>query len=247
MYHIKCAEIWGGIDSADQGLATNSIKASLYCKPFENLKGGDIYYFSVCEKEILTRFAIADVAGHGAQVSEVSGQLFDSLSRNMNAMAGNIVLSDLNKEIWSETNKAITTAAIYTVNKLDAKLSFSTAGHPPFYMNRKGANDWSEITLKNHTPKGNIPLGIWSETHFDEESINIETGDRFFFLTDGLLEVIDGEGQIFGRPKLLSILKHHNDSPPDILKKAILKALKEHMGSTLFRDDLTFMSMEINI
>ncbi len=39
---------------------------------------------SVCGKDILTRIAIEDVAGHGESVSRVSRQLYESLSKNMN-------------------------------------------------------------------------------------------------------------------------------------------------------------------
>ena len=68
MHFIKCSEIWGGIRFADENIKTKGLTASMYCKPFESNEGGDIYYFSVCGKDILTRIAIGDVAGHGKSV-----------------------------------------------------------------------------------------------------------------------------------------------------------------------------------
>jgi len=245
MHFIKCSEIWGGIKSANRDIKTKGLAASLYCQPFESGHGGDLYYFSVCGKDILTRIAIGDVAGHGESVSKVSGQLYESLLRNMNKQKGKEVLSEMNEVIWGETPKPITTAAVYTVNRADSTLSFSTAGHPPFFMKRKESNDWNEVILQKHTPKGNIPLGTLSGTHFDEESISVKPGDKFFFLTDGLLEVFDRKGQMFGKFDLLPVLKRNNSSPPEKLKQAVLNALTEHIKGGLIRDDLTFMAIEI--
>ena len=246
MHFIKCSEIWGGIHSADENIKTKGLTASMYCKPFESNEGGDIYYFSVCGKDILTRIAIGDVAGHGESVSRVSGQLYESLSSNMNKHEGNNVLRNLNEIISKETKKAITTAAIYTLDNSASTLAFSTAGHPPFYMKLKGAEEWSEVVLQNHTPKGNIPLGTLEGTHFDEETMDVNSGDQFFFLTDGLLEAPNKKGNMFGRAGLMKVLKQNSNRNMDDLKQHILSALSDHVDGGFLTDDLTFMAVEIN-
>jgi phosphoserine phosphatase RsbU/P len=246
MHFIKCSEIWGGIHSTDENIKTKGLTASMYCKPFESNEGGDIYYFSVCGKDILTRIAIGDVAGHGESVSKASSQLYDSLSRNMNKPKGKEILVELNEEISKETKKAITTAGIYTINNDASTLTFSTAGHPPFFMKRKDANEWREVTLQHHTLRGNIPLGTLQGTHFDEESLSVESGDRFFFLTDGVLEASNEKGNMFGKTELLKVFKQNMNSSLEKLKHAVLNALKEHVGKGAIHDDLTFLTMEIN-
>jgi sigma-B regulation protein RsbU (phosphoserine phosphatase) len=42
--------------------------------------GGDVYYISVCGQAILSRIALADVSGHGAEVS-ASAQVLHALMR----------------------------------------------------------------------------------------------------------------------------------------------------------------------
>ena len=246
MHFIKCSEIWGGILSADENIKTKGLTASMYCKPFESNVGGDIYYFSVCGKDILTRIAIGDVAGHGESVSRVSGQLYESLSTNMNKHEGNNILSNLNETISREVKKAITTAAIYTIDSSASTLAFSTAGHPPFYMKLKGAEEWSEVVLQRHTPKGNIPLGTLEGTHFDEETMDVNSGDQFFFLTDGLLEASNKTGDMFGRAGLMKVLKQNSDNNMNNLKQQVLSALSDHVDGGSLKDDLTFMAVEIN-
>ena len=100
--------------------------------------------------------------------------------------------------------------------------------------------------LQNHTPKGNIPLGTLEGTHFDEETIDVNSGDQLFFLTDGLLEAPNKEGNMFGRAGLMKVLKQNSDSNMDDLKQQVLSALSDHVDGGFLVDDLTFMAVKIN-
>ena len=64
-HRIHCAEVWGGIDHIDRDIVTGGLTASVYSKSSDGSRGGDIYYFSVCGGDQLTRIALADVQGHG--------------------------------------------------------------------------------------------------------------------------------------------------------------------------------------
>ena len=84
MHRIQCAQIWGGIRNQDQDVSSAGIVATLYSASCDGGKGGDIYYLSVCESDMLTRVAIADVVGHGQAVSDVSQDIYDALAARMN-------------------------------------------------------------------------------------------------------------------------------------------------------------------
>ena len=64
-------------------MAAGKVKASIFSSTCCGGKGGDIYYFGVCEGDTLTRLATADVTGHGEAVSEISGYVYNSLQRHM--------------------------------------------------------------------------------------------------------------------------------------------------------------------
>ena len=68
MHRLQCAEIWGGIRNQDTDVCSAGITASLFSGACDGGKGGDIYYLSVCNSDMLTRIAIADVIGHGRAV-----------------------------------------------------------------------------------------------------------------------------------------------------------------------------------
>ncbi len=130
MHKIACLEVWGGNQEANTDVSAGSITASLYSSSAVGGKGGDIYYFSLCGKEQLTRIAIADVVGHGKVVSDTSQWLYDALAKRMNVMDGEI-LEGLNQLALEHGYKAITTAEVITFHAGHSSLKYSSAGHPP--------------------------------------------------------------------------------------------------------------------
>jgi sigma-B regulation protein RsbU (phosphoserine phosphatase) len=80
---LECKEIWGGIHDRDIEVSAGKVIASIYSAACCGGRGGDIYYFGVCEGDVITRLAIADVTGHGEAVSEISRYVYDSLKAHM--------------------------------------------------------------------------------------------------------------------------------------------------------------------
>ncbi len=70
-YEIRCAEIWGGAASTQDKVKTPGVRAAIHSSAGGAEKGGDLYYFSVCAYDTLTRIAIADVRGHGLAASQL--------------------------------------------------------------------------------------------------------------------------------------------------------------------------------
>ncbi len=80
---LKCSGMLGGIRNRDIEITAGKVIASIYSLSCEGGKGGDIYYFGVCKGDQITRLAIADVAGHGEAVTDVSQYVYDSLKDHM--------------------------------------------------------------------------------------------------------------------------------------------------------------------
>ncbi len=185
MITVRCSEIWGGINSENNDVCSRGVSASLYSQPFEGRQGGDIYYFTVCGKDLITRIAIADVVGHGVGASEVSEWLYKALSDQMNKSEGSGVLSEMNEIAFKAGVKGMTTASVFTINKQSSTFSFANSGHPPFLYKKSNESTWNKVGLKTPTPKGNLPLGTLTAVEYDEETFQVNVGDRFFFFTDG--------------------------------------------------------------
>ena len=111
MQKISCETIWGGIRNENIDICSSQVEASLYSSSATGGKGGDIYYMSVCGDDQVTRVALADVAGHGQTVSDISQWLYDSLEARMSSLDGNLILSDLNCLALERGISALTTSA----------------------------------------------------------------------------------------------------------------------------------------
>ena len=95
MRRIRCAEIFGGNMLADTDLCTRGLTASVFSAASEGEQGGDVYYFSVCSSDLLTRIAVLDMRGHGMEVSHLSKWLYKSLDQHMNSPGVSLCTTDL--------------------------------------------------------------------------------------------------------------------------------------------------------
>ena len=244
MHQIKCSEIWGGNRASDTDVCTSAVTASLFSVGAEGGKGGDIYYFSVCGSDVLTRIAIADVVGHGQAVSETSQWLYDSIAAHMNSHDGDAVLEDVNKLAKDRGFGAITTAEVITFNKQNSRMHFTSAGHPPALVKRKGIEGWEKVLIKN--PEGkNIPLGVLDDPHYDEQSIPLESGDMLFLYTDGVIEAPCKDGNLFGMDRLMNVLEKNGHHSLEEIKGAVLDELHNNGENSFEHDDVTFMSIKV--
>ena len=247
MHRLQCAEIWGGIRNQDTDVCSAGITASLFSGACDGGKGGDIYYLSVCNSDMLTRIAIADVIGHGRAVSDVSDWLYGALESRMNDAKGNELLAELNALACKRDYKAMTTAAVVGYYTADSYAYFSYAGHHAMLVRRGPGGEW--LAAKIDTPESglsNLPLGVEENVTYIQERIPLSAGDRIFLYTDGVIEAPDKKHDLFGEERLMSILREAADSTLMETKTAVLDAVRAHTGGSLTHDDVTLLAVEVN-
>lgn len=247
MHKLQCAEIWGGIEKENADVSSPNIIASLFASTGNGTKGGDIYYLTLCNSSYISRMVIADIVGHGEEVSEVSLSLYDTLKNHVDKLDSSNILVELNQEAITKGINAITTAAIATYYRYDGSFSFVYAGHPPILFKRKNNKKWQEATVKdeNKIKLTNIPLGIDPGASYLQDSIVLKKNDRFLMYTDGLLEAASPENEAFGMQRLLHILDEYGNEPLEDLRDITIEKLIEHTNGDLNHDDVTLLLVEI--
>ena len=79
-YRLACLELRGGNRAAVYPAELPGLTAWISCRPLHPAtRGGDLYYLSVCSQGSISRITIADVAGHGEDVSMLAERLRDAL------------------------------------------------------------------------------------------------------------------------------------------------------------------------
>lgn len=245
VHHIKCAEIWGGIRGDELDVETCGVRASLFSRACDGGKGGDIYYFSVCGSDLLTRIAVADVMGHGEKVSSTSQWLYDSLASNMNSSDGTQVLGELNHAAVEYGEEAMTTAVVAAFYRADRKFYASYAGHHEVLVNRKDESNWGAVESTRGEGMSGLPLGVDDDTTYVQSSVPLVAGDRVFVFTDGVVEAPSRNGELFGQDRLLNVLRNATGADIDAVRSHVLDGLLAHTKNELSHDDVTFMAVEI--
>ena len=61
-----------------------------------------------------------------------------------------------------------------------------------------------------------MPLGLMTGMRYDERETSLLPGDSLLFYSDGLVEAHDPEREMFGFPRLMTLLGAHADGTPPI-------------------------------
>lgn len=247
MQRIPCGEIWGGNRNDDVDLCTAALTASLFSSAAEGGKGGDLYYFSVCNADEVTRIALADVVGHGRAVSHISDWLYEGLAEYMNTLDGYGILGKLNAQATEREFDAVTTATVATLYKSGAQLLFAYAGHPPALYQPSDGGPWQPINLAPVDGDGlaNLPLGVTPDVRYDQQVRALKHGDRLLLYSDGLLEAPSVTGELFGHQRLIETLNATGMAELYDVKRSVLDAIRTHTGGSLKHDDVTLMAIEV--
>lgn len=245
MNKITCGSIWGGIRNMDDDVTAGGIRASVHSRAYRSDEGGDIYYFSVCGGDMLSRVAVADVAGHGPTVSDVSSWLYDAMAKRLEDLEGHALLEEINHRSYEFGTRAMATAAVVSYYRETGQLFYAYAGHPPLLIQRAETGLWAPAVIHSDAANRNLPLAVIDDVHYDQACLDVAQGDRVLVMTDGVLEARDASGELFGRERLVETLNAVGDAPTGSVIGESLAAAEKHAGHELDHDDVTLVAFEV--
>jgi serine phosphatase RsbU (regulator of sigma subunit) len=200
--------------------------------------GGDLYDFYKTSEGI--GVLVADVSGHGIPAALLSGMLkVIGTSHLRLATEPAKFLDAINSDLVGRDDPHFITGAYGFFNIANQTLCCSNAGHPSIFQIREGA------ICTRLRPYGRI-LGIFEKGQYEAEEVAFQTGDRFVFFTDGLIEAMSPEEIFYGNERLHSdLLELANENIEDACD-ALLNRVRRWQGKPAFDDDLTLVMVDIN-
>ena len=173
--------------------------------------GGDFYDVFPVADGVFGYFA-ADISGHDIRASYNTFALKALISQNIGPqIPPEETMRVINQVFTSLMKNGEHLTGVYA--RLDRRLPELTvvnAGHlPVLYLNRDGA-------IQPLAAEGDI-LGVFEDVIFEPLSVKVQSGDRFFLFTDGLLEVFgeDPRSREEGLDALMACCVDTRDLPID--------------------------------
>jgi len=200
--------------------------------------GGDLYDFFLVDKNHLC-FAIGDVSGKGIPASlfmAVTRTLLRSVADNKKSTAEIVGSISKTLALNNESNMFVT-FFLGILNIRTGELKYCNAGHnPPVLIKNKRDAEYFKITKA-------IPIGLFEDFTYTEESMVVEFNDQIFLYTDGLTEAEDANNNLFGNDRLLAVLHKNAEANPKLLIDETKKEVSRHVNGFAQSDDLTMMSI----
>jgi len=242
---LACFELWGGNRSADHPVELPGLAGWVYSQPLEPAAGGgDVHYFSVCSRGMISRVALADVAGHGSGASWIAENLRHVLQRHTDNWDQSALMRELNEAfVRASAESQYATAAVLGFYFETGELLFSSAGHPPVLWYRARDKSWD--LLQDCTPFAadieGLPLGLIPGTTYSQTGVRLGADDVLVLYTDGITEATDSSGNELGHRGLLELARGLTIESPDQVSLALMSGARAFRGDGPRRDDETLV------
>jgi sigma-B regulation protein RsbU (phosphoserine phosphatase) len=202
--------------------------------------GGDFYDFLETqseERDGKVGFVIADVSGKA-----VSGALVMSATRSIFRMLSGAelpvheVMKRSNKRLKGDVTKGMFVALLYAILDSGSRtLTYSNAGQtqpilcpgdgsPPVFLDTGGDR---------------FPLGVLDESDYRESVVELSPGDLMVFYTDGVVEAMNEDGEMYGFERLTGKLDDLRSLSPDEFLDRLMSDVSDFVGNAVQHDDIT--------
>jgi len=244
---LTCMEIWGTNRSVNRTVELPELTAWVYSRPAEGEDGGDVHYLSVCGQAVLSRVVLADVSGHGAEVSGSAQLLQDLMRDHINTWDQTEFVRELNTSFRGRvTQGKYATAVILGILRNTGQTAFTSAGHLPPLWYHSNTKSWEwldqEACNRNCRVEG-LPVGLIQGTTYRQTLIEVRPNDILILYTDGITEAQDGFGDMVGRDRLMTWARTAPTDNPSFTGQFLFECLSEFRQDN-FTDDETIIAIQ---
>src|SRR5215203_279271 len=209
-----------------------------YFRPAREV-GGDFYEFFELPNGQLG-FAVGDATGKGvpaALVMTATCAFLGGVATASGSSPGE-VLAQVNEAVLARIPANMFVTCFYGVlDPSSGHFSYANAGHNlPCCCHVEGAS--TELKARG------MPLGLMPGMSYEEHETILTVGESVLFYTDGLTEAHNSQGEMFGTPRLRSLLSDRFESRRD-LSTALVKELRRFTGEGWEQeDDITLLTLQ---
>jgi len=237
----------------DETLSVTRMRVGVISAPYEGEQaGGDVQYVSMCAGGAISRFLLADVAGHGADAAELGEAVRSLMRKHINRADQTRFARALNAELAAIADAGrFATAVLTTWHEPDGILVVTVAGHPPPLWYCAARGNWTTLTpdavgmaASNAEGLTDLPLGMIEGTNYTRLAVPMEEGDLVVLYSDAFIEAADPAGRMPGVEGLLELASGVPTAHPADAARGLMEALSAWREGGPAGDDQTIMVLQ---
>jgi sigma-B regulation protein RsbU (phosphoserine phosphatase) len=202
--------------------------------------GGDYYDFLERAHAGTTGqlVAVGDVMGHGVAAALLMATARAALRAHA-PTAGSLgrLMTRVNDVLAADARHGrFMTLSILVFDPSDQSIRWASAGHDPALVIDPETGDVFELE------GGDVPLGLVEDVEYEEFTrTNLPPGALVLVGTDGIWEMANDAGEMYGKERLFRVLRTHRTEPLSSIVEAIDRDLSAFRDGADVKDDVTFV------
>ncbi len=221
------------------------IEISGYCQPSFQVGGDSFDYIHFSRQPERVTVSVVDVSGKGMEAAltavYASGAINSEIRHNDRLEESAVRLN--NAIYCRKQKKQFISLLLAEIRIRDRRLAFINAGQSRPLLLRAGRVE----TLKGEGLP--LPLGVQEEVAYQRCEVELRGGDTLLFHTDGLTDVVNEQGEMFGSERLHGLLAQLGSTAPSA--KDLLEAMRDRLtmfsGTAPQFDDITLVVVKIAV
>ena len=215
--------------------------ASIYCDE----TGGDYYDFIETRRDGQAGLdvVVGDVSGHG-----VSSALLMATARALIMLRASMpgdaagIITDVNRHLSLDTAQTgnFMTFFYCELTERITKIRWVRAGHDPALVYDPYMDAFDELKGQG------VPLGFDDSIEYDSVQRRIEPGQVIVIGTDGIWEMHNNTGEMFGKEALMEIIRNNHTASARQMVDTVTEALEQFRGDEAPEDDITLVVIKVD-
>ncbi len=215
--------------------------ASIYCDE----TGGDYYDFIETDRDGQAGLdvVVGDVSGHG-----VSSALLMATARALIMLRASMpgdaagIITDVNRHLSLDTAQTGNFMTFFYCELTESvtKIRWVRAGHDPALVYDPSIDAFDELKGQG------VPLGFDDSIEYDSFQRRIEPGQVIVIGTDGIWEMHNDTGKMFGKEALMEIIRNNHTASARQIVDTVTEELEQFRGNEAQEDDITLVVIKVD-
>jgi phosphoserine phosphatase RsbU/P len=206
--------------------------------------GGDCYDFYWLDDDHLAIYLI-DTSGHGVGSALLSISILNLLRSQSfgkeKFYEPSKIMTELNQAFqMSQHNGRYFTMWYGVFKRSQRKLTYANAGHPQGLLIARDP----ENPQIQELPSLDMPVGFFPDVKYTSVEISVPLNSRLYIFSDGIFEIRQENGKIWGVAKFFDLLKEQFTLGEEVNASFVLQKIRTETPTAKFDDDVSLLQID---